>query len=52
MLYGPHLLGLIDMDVEGETISCLAEIALAICLFIDSSNANVSVLRRIEAIPV
>jgi NhaP-type Na+/H+ or K+/H+ antiporter len=52
MLFGPHLLGLIDMDVEGENISRLAEIALAICLFVDSSNANLSVLRRVEAIPV
>jgi sodium/hydrogen antiporter len=52
MLFGPHLLGLIDLDVEGETISRLAEIALAICLFSDSANANLSVLRRVEAIPV
>ena len=52
MLFGPHLLGLIDLNVEGETISRLAEIALAICLFTDSSNANLSVLRRVEAIPV
>ncbi len=52
MLFGPHVLGLIDLKVEGETISRLAEIALAICLFTDSSNANLSVLRRVEAIPI
>ncbi|TWT81259.1 K(+)/H(+) antiporter NhaP2 [Planctomycetes bacterium CA13] len=52
MLFGPHLLGLIDLSVDGEAISRLAEIALAICLFTDSSNANLSVLRRVEAIPV
>lgn len=52
MLFGPHLLGLIDLSVNGETISQLAEIALAICLFTDSSNANLSVLRRVEGIPI
>ncbi|MEP5566473.1 MAG: cation:proton antiporter [Halioglobus sp.] len=51
MLLGPHVLGLIDLKADGETISRLAEIALAICLFTDSSNANLSVLRRVEAIP-
>jgi NhaP-type Na+/H+ or K+/H+ antiporter len=48
---GPHVLGLVDLAVDGEAISRLAEIALAICLFADSSNANLSVLRRVEAIP-
>ena len=52
MLFGPQVLGLIDLSVDGEAISRLAEIALAICLFTDSSNANLSVLRRIESIPV
>ncbi|TWU37462.1 cation:proton antiporter [Novipirellula artificiosorum] len=52
MLIGPDLLDLIDLSIEGETVSQLAEIALAICLFTDSSNANLTVLRRVEAIPV
>ena len=52
ILFGPHILGLVDLKADGETISSLAEIALAICLFTDSSNANLSVLRRVEAIPV
>lgn len=51
MLLGPHILNIIDLKVDGESISSLAEIALAICLFTDSSNANLSVLRRVEAIP-
>jgi NhaP-type Na+/H+ or K+/H+ antiporter len=51
MLFGPHLLGLIDLSIDGEGVSWLAEIALAICLFTDSANANVNVLRRIEEIP-
>jgi NhaP-type Na+/H+ or K+/H+ antiporter len=52
MLLGPQALGLVDLSVDGETISLLAEFALAICLFTDSSNANLSVLRRIEAAPI
>jgi NhaP-type Na+/H+ or K+/H+ antiporter len=52
MLSGPQGLGLIDFNVDGETISRLAEFALAVCLFTDSSNANLSVLRRVEAIPI
>lgn len=52
MLFGPQGLGLIDLKVNGEGISRLAELALAVCLFTDSSNANLSILRRVEAIPI
>jgi len=52
MLLGPQGLGLVDLDIDGEAISRLAEFALAICLFTDSSSANLSVLRRIEAAPI
>ena len=52
MLLGPQALGLVDLNVDGETISLLAEFALAICLFTDSSNANLAVLRRVEAAPI
>jgi NhaP-type Na+/H+ or K+/H+ antiporter len=51
ILFGPQVLGLIDLPIDGEGISRLAEIALAICLFTDSSNADLSVLGRVEAIP-
>jgi NhaP-type Na+/H+ or K+/H+ antiporter len=52
MLFGPQGIGLIDLKVNGEGISRLAELALAVCLFTDSSNANLSILRRVEAIPI
>ncbi len=52
MLFGPQVLGLVDLNLEGEEISLLAELALAICLFTDSAGANFNVLRRVEAIPV
>ena len=51
ILFSPHVLGLIDLSIDGDGISQLAEIALAICLFTDLSNADLSVLRRVEAIP-
>jgi NhaP-type Na+/H+ or K+/H+ antiporter len=51
-LLGPQALGLIDLDVDGEAISRLAEFALAVCLFTDSSNANLGVLRRVETAPM
>ncbi|KAA5538661.1 sodium:proton antiporter [Roseiconus nitratireducens] len=51
MLFGPELLGIVDLRVDGETIRQLAELALAICLFTDSSNANLKVLRSVEDIP-
>jgi NhaP-type Na+/H+ or K+/H+ antiporter len=52
MLFGPYLLGLVDLRVESEAVRELAEIALAICLFTDSSTANLRVVRRFEAIPM
>ncbi len=51
MLFGPQGLGLIDLKVDGEGIRRLAELALAVCLFTDSANADLSVLRRVEALP-
>ena len=52
MLCGPYLLGLIELHIDEKGVSRLAEFALAICLFIDSSNADLKVLRRVEEIPV
>ncbi|TFH18748.1 MAG: hypothetical protein E4H03_14330 [Myxococcales bacterium] len=52
MLLGPQALGLVDLNVDGEGIKRVAELTLALCLFTDSSNANLTVLRSIEAIPM
>lgn len=52
MLLGPEMLGLVDLQVDEQGVSRLAEIALAICLFTDSANANLSVLRSVETIPI
>lgn len=52
MLLGPQLLDLIDLKIDNAGISRLAEVALAICLFTDSSEANLKILRSVEAIPL
>jgi NhaP-type Na+/H+ or K+/H+ antiporter len=52
LLCGPVGLGWVDLQIDGEAIRWLAEITLAVVLFTDSANANLTVLRRFEAIPV
>jgi len=52
LLLGPSALDLVELRLEQEGVSQLAEMALAICLFTDSANANLNVLRRVETIPV
>ncbi len=52
LLGGPAGLGLIDLQIDGETIRWLAELTLAVVLFTDSANANLKVLRRFEAVPL
>jgi NhaP-type Na+/H+ or K+/H+ antiporter len=49
---GPHFLGLLEMEVDGEGIKRLAEFTLAVVLFSDSAGANLSVLRRVEQLPI
>lgn len=51
-LVGPMGLGILDMRVDGEALSALAELTLALVLFTDSANANLAVLKRFERIPV
>ena len=52
LLCGPSGLKLVDLDLDAEAISWLAELTLAVVLFTDSANADLKVLRRFEAIPV
>lgn len=52
LLCGPSLLGLVDLKLEGETISWLAELTLAVVLFSDSAGANLKVLRKVEQLPI
>lgn len=52
MLLGPRFLGFVDFGIEADGLQLLAELALAVCLFADSANADLGVLRRIEALPI
>jgi NhaP-type Na+/H+ or K+/H+ antiporter len=49
---GPFGLGVIDLDIDGESLRRLAELTLALVLFIDASNADLSVLARFKRLPV
>ena len=48
---GPVVLGFLNLSVEGEDIRLLAELTLALVLFVDASNANFKVLRRSIQLP-
>jgi len=46
LIFGPLGLGLLTLEVKAEGLSILAEIALALVLFTDAANANLSVLKK------
>ncbi len=48
---GPLGLGILNLSVDKEGMSTLAELTLALVLFTDSSNANLKVLKRNFHIP-
>ena len=50
-LAGPVGLGLLDLSIGTEGIRLVAELTLALVLFTDASNADLSVLRRSFRIP-
>jgi NhaP-type Na+/H+ or K+/H+ antiporter len=49
---GSYGLGLVETDIQGEGLKRLAEFTLAMVLFCDSANANLSVLKTIQRIPI
>ena len=52
LLAGPLGLGWLELDVDRQELRVLADMTLALVLFIDAANANMSVLKRNAAIPV
>ena len=50
-LCGPAVLGLVELHIHAEGIRWLAELTLGLVLFTDSANANLTTLRKFEAIP-
>lgn len=51
-LLGPGAFNLLQMQINGEGMRLLAEITLAIVLFTDAANANLSVLKTYNWIPL
>ena len=51
LLFGPRGLGLLDLDIEAEGLRTLAELTLAMVLFTDASNSDLSVLKQSIRIP-
>ena len=52
LLVGPIGLNLITFKADREALSTLAELTLALVLFIDAAGADMGVLRKTEALPV
>jgi len=52
IVLGPAGLGLVGFELEGHTVLLLGEIALALVLFTDAANVNLSALRRDEGTPL
>ena len=48
---GPFGLQLVDLDVDGKEIKRIAEITLAVVLFIDSAGAKLPVLIHVKRLP-
>jgi NhaP-type Na+/H+ or K+/H+ antiporter len=51
LIFGPVGLGILDMDLSNEGLRTLAELTLALVLFIDASNAKLGVLKQIFLMP-
>ena len=51
-IFSNHVLGWVDLEIDGEALKTLAELTLALVLFTDSANTNLVTLRRVEKIPV
>jgi NhaP-type Na+/H+ or K+/H+ antiporter len=45
LLVGPAALGILELHVDGEIVRTLAELALAVILFVDAAHADKSVVR-------
>lgn len=51
VIAGPMMLGLIDFDIEAVELRVIADLTLALVLFIDAANADLKTLHRHSTIP-
>ena len=52
LLIGPVVFDLLSFETDREAIKILAELTLAMVLFIDAANADIGVLRKTRALPI
>ena len=52
LVFGPVCLGWLQLDVEREGLSLIAELTLSVVLFTDAANVNLKVLRKNLGLPV
>ena len=51
-LCSPYVFGFFAIRVDGEGLSTLAELTLALVLFTGAANTNLATLRQVESIPI
>ena len=51
LILGPFGFHFVDLDVDGEALKQIAELTLAVVLFIDSAGANLPILHQIRRLP-
>lgn len=51
LIFGPLGFGMLSLNIEAEGIRTLAELTLALVLFTDASNANLTVLKKHIRLP-
>ena len=51
LIAGPVCLGFLDLDVDAVELRVVADLALALVLFIDAANADLKTLRSHASIP-
>ena len=51
LIAGPYGFGVLDMDVQNVELRVVADLTLALVLFIDAANANLTTLRTHAKIP-
>ncbi|MDW5290610.1 cation:proton antiporter [Formosa sp. PL04] len=52
VIAGPVFLGVLNLEADKETYKILAELALALVLFTDASNANIKTLNHNLSLPI
>ncbi|MGF1735418.1 cation:proton antiporter [Photobacterium satsumensis] len=51
LISGPMMLGVLNIEVDAVQLRIVADLALALVLFIDAANADLSLLRKFSHIP-